>query len=72
MKIICLIILLLIAICWLTAIPQTLRGKKDDKYVVTYLRKGKRRKLTYTSFWLAYWYRGWLNMVDWIFIIFPW
>ena len=72
MKILIMIILALIALSWLTAIPQTLRGKKDDKYVVTYFWRGKRKKLTYKSFWPAYWYRGWLNMVDWIFISLPW
>ena len=55
MKILIMIILALIALSWLIAIPQTLRGK--------------RKKLTYMSFWQAYWYRGWLNMVDWIVII---
>ena len=55
MKILIMIILALIALSWLTAIPQTLRGKKDDKYVVTYFWRGKRKKLTYTSFWPAYW-----------------
>jgi hypothetical protein len=29
----------------------------------------KEKKLTYMSFWQAYWYRDWLNMVDWIVII---
>ena len=69
MKVILLIILLLIVLCWLIAISKTLRGKKDNKYVVTYLWRGKRKKLTYMSFWQAYWYRDWLNMVDWIVII---
>jgi hypothetical protein len=45
MKVILLIILLLIVLCWLIAIPQTLRGKKDNKYVVTYLWRGKRKKI---------------------------
>lgn len=71
MKVILLIILLLIVLCWLIAIPQTLRGKKNNKYVVACLWRGKRRKLTYMSFWQAYWYHGWLNMVDWIVIILP-
>ncbi len=31
----------------------------------------KEKKLTYMSFWQAYWYHGWLNMVDWIVIILP-
>lgn len=71
MKDVLTIILLLIALCCLIAMPQTLRGKKNNKYVVTCLWRGKRRKLTYMSFWQAYWYRGWLNMVDWIVIILP-
>ena len=69
MKDVLTIILLLIALCCLIAMPQTLRGKKNNKYVVACLWRGKRRKLTYMSFWQAYWYRGWLNMVDWIVII---
>lgn len=37
MKDVLTIILLLIALCCLIAMPQTLRNKKGDKYVITYL-----------------------------------
>ena len=68
MKDVLTIILLLIALCCLIAMPQTLRNKKGDKYVITYLWKGKRKIFVYSSFMSAYWRRGLLNMVEWIFI----
>lgn len=43
MKDVLTIILLLIALCCLIAMPQTLRNKKGDKYVITYLWKEKEK-----------------------------
>lgn len=69
MKDVLTIILLLIALCCLIAMPQTLRNKScGDKYVITYLWKGKRKIFVYSSFMSAYWRRVLLNMVEWIFI----
>lgn len=48
MKDVLTIILLLIALCCLIAMPQTLRNKKGDKYVITYLWKGKRKIFVYS------------------------
>lgn len=43
MKILAVIIVALIAVCWLVAIPQTYRSKRNGKYVVSFSGKEEER-----------------------------
>lgn len=64
MKILAVIIVALIAVCWLVAIPQTYRSKRNGKYVVSFFWQRKKKELVYPTFLQAYWRRGGINMFE--------
>lgn len=55
------IIAIVIALTWLSTIPQVMRHKTSDGYQLRFIRKSTK---VYPHFWQAYWRQLLLNILD--------
>ena len=56
------IIVIVIALCWLVTIPQVMRNKTSDGYqLIQFTRKSTK---VYPHFWQVYWRQALLNILD--------